>query len=425
MKKHLILFLPALILVNCLSNPQLSSQATVTAQITEISPTASDLGWSVYDSDPDHLWNRMFRQFYRRVAKDGTEYGMDELDPLLWYDTTYLLEGDSYQQSIQVLDEFLKSNGENLLHDPIKRAMFQHDMWAVFDWLAFQPEPYPIQRLALKTRLAQVIKRVALTKEQILSLPDNYAQAVGSRTFPGEFQAENPEAAFLPFDIFQADSAWVPMGRAGGPIAMSHTSERPFLGRSLVLVFVRSPDGRPSTLAFIQSLNTKPQSVLTMGLDVALVRRMLLIDDQGNLILSPLIETIQIRHFNPGQIFHEFELSRRNLFAGSASGLHLNEEFFLIFFGHGDRFEFDDIPNLQVTIPGICKACHFENPPLPNPGNTHSIISYSRENFPLPDNERPVLNSTTWAAEAQVVIGWKYNHHTWLTLETFWSRLRP
>ncbi|HXQ37937.1 MAG TPA: hypothetical protein VN843_28275 [Anaerolineales bacterium] len=172
---------------------------------------------------------------------------------------------------------------------------------------------------------------------------------------------------------------------------MSHTEGFPFLGRSVFLVFVRSPNGRNATLDFIQSLNTEPPSVLTIGSDVALVRRMLLIDNQGEFVLSPLIETVRIRHFNPEQIFHEVELSHKRLFAGSAGGFHLNEDLFLLFFSHGDVFEFGDRPEMQATIPEICKGCHFEYPPLPNYGNTQSIISFSRDNFPLSNDERPVL----------------------------------
>ncbi len=38
--------------------------------------------WTLYDPDPNHVWNRLYRTFYRR-ERDGHEYGYDELDPLL------------------------------------------------------------------------------------------------------------------------------------------------------------------------------------------------------------------------------------------------------------------------------------------------------------------------------------------------------
>ena len=242
MKRIFLLASVVFMLLGCIRNPQ-SNNSHPTATVQANDAYLSDkVNWNVYDPDPSHLWNRVFRQFYRRVTKDGKEYGMDELDPLLWFDTTYLLEENSYQDAIQVLDEFLRTHAEILIRDPLKRAMFQHDLWAVFDWLAFQAEPYSSQREALRKRLAKIIRRVALTEEEILSLPDNYILAVESKIFPADFPADQPQVAFLPFDLFHSDSSWIPIGREGGPIAMSHTNEFPFLGRSVFLVFVRSPN---------------------------------------------------------------------------------------------------------------------------------------------------------------------------------------
>jgi hypothetical protein len=119
--------------------------ALVTASIQHPSePTYSpkivleEAKWNIYHQDSGHLWNRLFRQLYGRTDSDEIEYGWDSLDPLLWYETTYLLQGESYVQAIQLLDEFLSSHGENLIKDPLKRAFFQRDMWAIFDWLTFR-----------------------------------------------------------------------------------------------------------------------------------------------------------------------------------------------------------------------------------------------------------------------------------------------
>ena len=414
-------------LIGCTDSTEVEQYeySSATAPVKEVHPAATETVWSVYDPDPDHLWNRVFRQFFRRTTKDGKEYGADELDPLLWFDTTYLLQGNSHEQALQVLDEFLTTYAENLIRDSLRRAMFQRDMWAVFDWLSFQSDPYPSQRQALKLRLAQIIKRVALTKDEILSFPDNYQLAVDSNVFPSNYQAEYPQEAFLPSDLFQPNSAWVPMGREGGPIAMAHTNSPPFLGRSVFLVFVRSPDGRSATLDFINGLNMEPQPLLVSGSDVALVRRMLLIDDQGNLVLSPLVETVQIRHFNPGQTFYEFELDRERLLKGHTDTFNLKTDLLMLFFSHGDVFEFQNISSFEATIPDICKACHVNNPAVFDRGNIQGILSYSRANFPLLDNRQPVLSETTWENEAQIVTQWKINHNTWRSLEAFWNETSP
>ena len=420
MKKNIFLTLLIVLLLGC-AEPAQQTQSVidVTPQGTQTDGSA----WSIYDPDPVHLWNRVFRQFYRRTAEKGDEYGSDELDPLLWFDTTYLLEGNSHEQAIQVLDEFLSSRAENLVVDPLKRAMFQRDLWAVFDWLAWQAEPYESQRQMLMRRLAQVMKSVALSKEEIESLPDNYAHAIESKIYPVEFQADSPEAGFLPVAIFQPDSDWVPLGREGGPIAMTHTEAFPFFGRSVFLVFVHSPEGREATLDFIESLNSEPNPVTMVGSEVALVRRMFLVDDQGGIILSPLVETIQIRHFSPVQSFYEFELDRARLFDGIGGGVIPNHDLFMLFMSHGDVFE-HAMPESRASIPQICKACHFEDSFVLNSGDTKTIISYSRQPFPLPDKQQPVLSATTLSKEAQTVIEWKRKHLTWKSLEAMWDQVK-
>lgn len=426
MMRNLILSAGILISIGCTNRLHAVDPAAGTTQsVPQASPSEKKSLWSVYDLDPDHPWNRVFRQLYRRTTADGKEYGADELDPLLWFDTIYLLNGPSHEQALRVLDEFLSTHAENLIRDPLKRAMFQRDLWAVFDWSASQAEPYPSERQALQTRLAQIVRRVALSKEQIDSLPDNYTLEIRSHTFLTVAPPNDPDAPFLPSDLLQADSAWVPVGREGGPVAMTHTESAPFFGRSVFLVFLRSPDGREASLRFLHSLNSEPHPRTAIGSDVALVRRMLLIDDQGNLILSPLVETIQIRLFNPEQHFHEFELNRMKLFGGKAGGLVLNDDLFMLFMSHGDVFENSDIPELQAAIPKICKACHFEDFATPYSGSTSSIVSYSRQPFPLRDNQKPALFPTSWSGEARTVIEWKRNHETWKSLQALWGQSSP
>ena len=423
--KNLPTLLVIALLISCsTSQPSKAPAATGTPLTVEPPAVQGQSAWSIYDPDPVHPWNRVFRQLYQRTDVDGQEHGADELDPLLWFDTTYLLTGPSHRQTLQVLDEFLSADADDLVREPLKRAMFQRDLWAVFDWSSSQEEPYAMERKALQVRLAEIMKRVALSKGEILALTDNYALAVKSAAYPAVFQEDQPETIFLPSDLFQSGSDWVVVGREGGPTALTHTEAFPFFGRSVFFVFVRSPDGREGTLEFIDALNRVPNPVTPIGTQVALVRRMLLIDDQGERVLSPLVETVQLRHFGPSQSFYEFELDRKKLFDSQAGGLVPNDDLFMLFMGHGDVFE-NSMPEVQAAIPQICKACHFETSPSLNFGATQSIISYSREPFPLPGNARPVLFASTVEEEALTVIKWKQNHKTWSSLEVLWTGAIP
>lgn len=177
----------------------------------------------LYDPNPDHIWNRLYRAFFIRVAREGREYGYDELDPLLWSETKYLLSGPSNQLAIELLDEFLKTNAERLIKDPLKRAILQRDLWAVFDWSTLHSyEPTPEKR-ELQTKLAQVIRRTALSKEQIESLPNNYIEAVAAKSFARQYDSSKPEVSFIPPDLFQKDAPWVALSKYGGDaIALDH-----------------------------------------------------------------------------------------------------------------------------------------------------------------------------------------------------------
>lgn len=380
--------------------------------------------WGIYDPDPQHLWNRLFRQLYERTTKDGEDYGWDALDPLLWLETTHLLEGSTHKPAIRILDEFLTTHGEELVTDPLKRAMFQRDMWAVFDWSVYQSlyqtDNYSDQRRALQRWLAQIIQRVALTDEEILSLPDNYEMAVRSRVFPATFQADYPDVAFLPAGLIGPDSEWICLGRDGGPIAMVHTEAFPFFGRSAFLVYIRVPGGREATLDFLRELNSEsPPTTLPIDTEVALVRRMLLIDENGNLTLSPIVESVQIRHFDPVQNYYEFGLNKHLLFNDISGGLQVNDSEFPLFQSHGnDPFEFNR--TVEVQIPELCTGCHGGQV-----YGTQSIISYSRARFPLPDQKQPILSETTPDIEVQMIITWKLNHPSWRSLEAVWRQGTP
>src|SRR6266403_5405489 len=48
---------------------------------------------AIFDSDPNHIWNRTHRCLFVRQSADGTDYGADALDPRLWPSTQCLLTG--------------------------------------------------------------------------------------------------------------------------------------------------------------------------------------------------------------------------------------------------------------------------------------------------------------------------------------------
>src|SRR6266550_982399 len=156
---------------NHASAPGLSSNSTPATE-----------SWKLYDPDPNHVWNRLYRSLFGRTGGDGREYGYDELEPLLWSNTKYLLTNPANQQAISVLDEFLSTHAERKIRDPLKRAILQRDLWAVFDWTA-KLQNDSAARTNLQNKLVQVMKRLALAPDEIAAMPANYKQAVEYKAF--------------------------------------------------------------------------------------------------------------------------------------------------------------------------------------------------------------------------------------------------
>jgi hypothetical protein len=396
----------------------------------------------LYDRDPNHLWNRLYRALYERVTKDGKEYGYDELDPLLWWETKYLLTDPGHQRAVAVLDEFLTTAGEKAVADPLKRAILQRDLWAVFDWTTKSPEP-SVPRLHLQNRLAAAIKRLALRPEQIAGLPDFYRQAIEAKTFAPAYDSNKPSKPFLPVDLFDENGPWVMLSARGGePIAFSHAH---FVsGRSVFLTFIRLPGGRAATLTYLKSLGAYPKPWVRdpndavgllpnpslpqfpPGTQLALVRKAVLIDSQGILQTTNISEDIQIRvhktipttvsrtvdlDHNEARVavdVFEFKLSRQKLFAADSGGLRAvatGEIEFALFSSHGIDFE-------QRESLAACAMCHFQ------PG-VHSVLSRGRLQ-PGGRDRVEVVPSWDLNYEANTTKSWKGRQYDWGLLQGLW-----
>lgn len=83
---------------------------------------------TIFDPEPNHLWNRTYACVFIRRTADGKQYGAEALDPVMWWQTRHLLTGESLSRALQCLDEFLRARAEHLVADPLKHAILQHDL---------------------------------------------------------------------------------------------------------------------------------------------------------------------------------------------------------------------------------------------------------------------------------------------------------
>lgn len=422
---------------------------------------------SIYVTDPDHLWDRLHKVLWVRTSPDGKEYGHDRLDPYLWRDTTFLLKGESHTRAIALLDEFISSQGESLVKEPLKKAFLQRDLWEIFDWTTDSPEKtHAAARRDLQTRLAKVIQRLAMSDEEIKTLPDNYAAAIAAKAFAETHNSKRPEQPFLPPNLLQKDGLWVEIviDNSSAPTATRHVFD--FSARSAFRIFLRLPEGRKATLEYLKSVNDFPRPWLFDGdpkrellrlnplipqfpaeTQVALVRQMLLVNRDGELTATNLTETVQLRVFrsiaklnaddNPlggrargrgeveSQDSYEFTLGRADLFAGRNGGLRpigRDERDFRsqLLVGNSDEFENSDNEALERHMGQVmqsCIGCHDR------PG-VFSIQSYTGGNFPRPRYRLPNLSEGSGHEQAWQSTLKKREQYSWGLLRGLWEGAR-
>jgi hypothetical protein len=343
---------------------------------------------TVYNSNPDHLWNHLNETMFERTAPDGKKYGLDEMDILYWGTTTHLLSGGSHQQTLAVLDEFISTHGEKLMQDPLKKALLQRDLWALLDWaaepIAFHPAKFAKERRELALRLAVVIRRLELTTNEIAALPDNYAEA------------HLPD---LPQGMFQTNGNWINV-TANNVERIVPMHDRGFGGRSVFMVLFHDADGREAGTNYLRQLrdfkpllvpatnSSNPNDVMLKhefpqfptNSQWALARRMCVIDTEGRIRPTRIVESIQLRTYlnfnpiygsaefdkNPPQRFNEFRMSRDGhasmvSVAQKEKGFTSNNRFF----SPGiDPFEYHppEETNVLSSFRGIvlrtCYECH-------------------------------------------------------------------
>jgi hypothetical protein len=303
----------------------------------------------LFHSDPDHVWNRLHKHVSLRGEKN---VGVDDREPLSPHNgpmSSFLIKGKSHEETMALLNEFLKLAPQRRVKEPLQRAVVQHDLWEAFTSTTEEarllvyadvegrvrktqhfvdPGDERLEdrrpRRAVQRGLAQALRAVALSPREIEELPDNLAAAVKAGTFPKEFDQAQPEQPFLPADLLAKDGPWVAVAsttRSDELAAPAHMAAAK--GRAVFTVFLRLPEGRKATEGYLKKMKDGALPDLPEGSQTALLKRWLLIDDQGRPRETPLTESLQLRVYwksDDGRPF-VFRLRREELFAGRGGGL--------------------------------------------------------------------------------------------------------
>lgn len=250
--------------------------------------------WAEEVKDP---YDVLYDVIMVRKDSDGKAYGMNEVAPFIYGRSKFPFDDETFPKLTAALERFNALPQEKIeAYGDVKRALLQRHLWAVFD--ATIPPPDYVERTHMANRqsaqktLAALIGRVALTRAEILALPDTRAATVESGGFPQQHDPTDRFNPFLPADLYAKDSSWVCLGKVDH-YDTEHTGVARW--RSTFFQFVRLPGGREATLEYIKKLNDR--EVFPVGTQFALIDQAFLISDRGELILSPFINSIQLRAY--------------------------------------------------------------------------------------------------------------------------------
>jgi hypothetical protein len=397
--------------------------------------------FAIYDADPNHLWNRLFTAFYVREigyahstsdpALTPKRLGPDGLDPPLGRHAQFLLEDKPFRKCNAVLAEFLAQNGENLITAPLRRAVLQRDLWAVFDLLqetgpenfrnyGDEPPAYTTlqqeRREILSRKIAIAMRRLALSRDNLENLPANYPLAIKSRQFPSDV-ASQAKADYLPADLFSPPSSWEEVFPLRDK-PFSHT--RIVGGRSVFRVFLRPPKNEERPEKFRSWLKQVQEGVgdrkgVPVGSEFLLLREMVGIDQDLNLVPTRVVESVQLRVYvtdtakeaESSQLFEEFDMHRPLLFSGKQGGLKPTSEGEPRFFGYmalGRLAVNDEAQCLPLNrFPQNCFTCHVafnERTHQTEPSGPPTLQSLDRPfSFGGPNVRYSATNTIHWKEE--------------------------
>ena len=379
-----------------------------------------------YDADPGHPWNRLHRALFIRTSPGGREH-THGLDPLLWNRSKFLLEPPVHERAVATLDEFLATDVQSAA--PVERLTLQRDLWAAFDQLAWMPGHLHDARhepaaKALRVRLAEGIAKLALSPEQVAALPDTYRDAIAAKEFPTAHDPDHSDRPFLPPDLLDVTGPWVSLGRGvWPPVGRVHAAE--VSNRAAFLVFIRLPEGREATLTFLKGLGKQP-ALVPQGTHVALMRRALAVAAHGKAVVTPVLESIQLRVYGEGgkQDVCELLLDHDRLFAGRSAlrAVTPDEPFeFTMFRDNIDPLEprgkdpapvTEVQPHQRVTVLRSCITCHHG-------ADTRSVMSIGMRQPELRDRDEFFPMEMRLTTELNNTPDLKHRQYDWGLLQGY------
>jgi hypothetical protein len=359
----------AIIVLASLLLPVQASRGLSHAALSPATPRSDEFSiFPIYSERLTDPWNRIFhclftRGFETRISEDrggaddgpyleGSAFLNLRVSTRTWHqfeagdhpiDPLYSPPANSLQGSRQLLAnppyEMLLSALQDALTDatprtPLARALMQSDLWSAYDllhWDLFPQDRGTIldaHKRTVSDLMAQLLKKLALSREEIESLPDNYAAARQQDSLP---------------DLFSPASEWIEMQWFPG---RTHDAQAEF--RRVSRLFVKPAHPSRTRQEFLNSLRDRHGDPTSDLAGAVILIQPLLIDSTGHLVPSHLTTDVEVRLFEwrPDGSFqrtniHTYELSREMILNGLApGGLAVQDEYSPAYLSAGGSYGF-------------------------------------------------------------------------------------
>lgn len=337
------------------------------------------------DSD---RYDALYNAIMTRRTTDGKTVGQSYTGPLIFFNSNYLFHDKTDEAFLRALEDFSSlPQTEIESYSNLQRALLQRHLWTVFDWATrkrwplYEPEPAKLTaaRTTIQRHVARLMKRLALSEKQIAALPNPLQLSAASARYRQTYNPHDLKEPFLPPDLGEESGPWVCLSESRGVLpAQVHADSEQW--RSAFLVLMRVSSDRNETLRYLEQINQVNPKIVAdsrgirlsphtpqfpAGTQFVLMERAMLINQQGQPVLSPLVRNLQIRAYlgrekNWQRARAEFVLEPKKLLKGKPGlrALGKKERLMTTFFA-ADPLEAQRPPHVDPHVRiHNCARCH-------------------------------------------------------------------
>lgn len=395
----------------------------------------------IYSANPNDPWNKIFyflfsRRLTVRLSSDfaegapfvdspaqrkvstrvfeRNEIGDRAIDPMyptftVGFGSMLVLYDSTYPAFTQALRDAVQ---ENTTRSTCARAFMQSDLWGAYDALFFPFLPDDEKKLGDRRKTAldligRLIRKIALTPDEINALQENYSSAVRRYSFP---------------DVFAKDSGSIEVAWF---LPRAHDDAAGY--RRVSRVFLKPAHAPADVHKFLEAQTDVPEDMSALE-GAALITQLLLIDSHGKLRPTRLTSEAQVRLFARGTgsgivkgSIRMCEINRRRLLQDPESGgLVEKDDDTPAYLTNGGTYSFAEGPSIgsqpvagqHYTLPEIgepiqvklrtrCAACHGDN--------LTQMMTFSIVRPPHPPQIRQLNPMSTVVADIDISVKRKRN----------------